>query len=294
MAGTATLHPLPGGPVPTGATSLLLRTTLASRRGCPPVEDDVLPRRQRVEIPGPSGQRIVGRLDLPADPPLAHALFAHCFTCGKDLKFAAWLSRALVERRIGVLRFDFTGLGESGGEFADTNFSTNVADLVAAARHMHDAHGGPEVLIGHSLGGSAAIVAAGELPQVRAVVTVAAPSETGHLGDFLVKQTGPLGTDEAAPVDVLGRRVTVKGQMIEDFGRHDVRDAVAQLRRPLLILHAIDDPVVSVVHGERLFDAARQPKSFVALDGDDHLLVEREADARYVADLIGAWVGRYL
>lgn len=254
----------------------------------------MLPLRQRVELVGPRGQRIVGRLDLPADPPRAHALFAHCFTCGKDLKFAAWLSRALVERRLGVLRFDFTGLGESGGEFADTNFSTNVADLVAAARHLHAAQGGPEVLIGHSLGGSAAIVAASALPQVRAVVTVAAPSETGHLGDFLVRQTGPLASDEAAPVDVLGRRVLVKGQMIEDFGRHDVREAVARLGRPLLILHAVGDPVVNVAHGERLFEAARQPKSFVALDGDDHLLVEREADARYVAGLIGAWVERYL
>ena len=253
----------------------------------------MLPKRERVEFVGSLGHPLAGRVDRPPGEPRAWVLMAHCFTCGKDLKGMHWIARALVDRRIAVLRFDFTGLGDSGGDFADTSFTSNVADLVAAADWLRAAHGAPGLLVGHSLGGTAALVAAARIPEVRAVVTIAAPADTGHMRAFLARQTADLAPDATAEVDVMGRAVRIRGRMIADLERHDVTAAIAALGRPLLVLHSPEDAVVGIAEARRIFEAARHPKSFVALDGADHLLVEREADARFVAELLAAWAGRY-
>ncbi len=254
----------------------------------------MFPKRQRVEFAGSLGHPIVGRLDIPADRPLAYAIFAHCFTCTKDLKAANWISRELNDKRIAVLRFDFTGLGESGGEFADTNFTSNLADLVAAAAYLREQHEAPKIMIGHSLGGTAALVAAGRIPEVVAVSTIAAPSETGHLHAFLSRQTPALEPDAAAEVQVMGRPVRIKGQLLDDLRQHNVAADIRALGKPLLVFHSPDDDVVDIAHAQRIFEAARHPKSFISLDGADHLLIEREADARYVAELVAGWARRYL
>jgi len=252
------------------------------------------PQRLRVQFPGALGHELVGRLDLPAHEPLAFALYAHCFTCTKDLKAAHWISRELVDRRIALLRFDFTGLGESGGDFADTNFSTNLADLVAAADFLRREYQAPRILIGHSLGGTAVLLGAPRIPEAVAVATIAAPAQTEHLASVLAQQVPELAADEAAEIDVMGRRVRIKGQLLDDLRRYDVPAAVAALRLPLLLFHSPEDDVVGIDQARRIFEAARHPKSFVALDGADHLLIERERDARYVADLLACWARRYL
>lgn len=254
----------------------------------------MFPQRLRVQFPGALGHTLVGRLDVPAHEPRAYAIFAHCFTCTKDLKAANWISRELVDRRIALLRFDFTGLGESGGDFADTNFSTNLADLVAAADFLRREHRAPQMLVGHSLGGTAVLLAAQRIPEAAAVATIAAPAQTGHLAGLLAQQAPRLSGQEVAEIDVMGRRVRIKGQLLEDLRQYDVPAAVAALRRPLLIFHSPEDEVVSIDQARRIFEAARHPKSFIALDGADHLLIERESDARYVADLLACWARRYL
>jgi putative redox protein len=251
-------------------------------------------RRERVQFAGALGNLIAARLDSPAATPRAYALFAHCFTCTKDLKGAAWISRELVERRIAMLRFDFTGLGESEGDFADTNFTSNLDDLVAAADYLRASYRAPEILIGHSLGGTAVIAAAKRIPETRCVAVIAAPSDTRHTEAFIRRQAPALAPDEAAVIDVMGRPTRIKGQLLDDLARHDVPADAAALGVPLLVFHSPQDEVVNVGHAERIFAASRHPKSFIALDGADHLLIAREEDARYVAEVLAAWAGRYL
>lgn len=254
----------------------------------------MFPRRQRIEFPGALGHMLAGRLDLPADEPRALALFAHCFTCTKDLKAVTWISKELVARRIGLLRFDFTGLGESGGEFAETNFTSNLDDLLAAAAFLRANCQAPQILIGHSLGGTAVLAAAGRIPEVRAVATIAAPAGTTHLHEFLTRQAPELAADEATDVQVMGRPVRIKGQLLADLRRYDILREVAELDRPLLVFHAPHDDVVSIEEAAKIFAAARHPKSFVSLDDADHLLIARESDARYVAEVLAAWASRYI
>lgn len=254
----------------------------------------MIPRRERVEFQGANGQRLVGRLDRPADKPVAYALFAHCFTCTKDLKAVHWISGALNDRRIALFRFDFTGLGESEGDFAETNFTSNLADLTAAAAHMRTHYAAPQILIGHSLGGTAVLAAAPRIPEVRAVATIAAPAQTQHLSTFITRQAPDLGPEEAANIDVLGRPFTIKGQLLDDLRRYDVCGAVADLGRPLMVFHSPDDDIVPIEEARQIFTAARHPKSFIALDGADHLLIRRESDARFVADVLACWARRYL
>ncbi len=252
------------------------------------------PTRRRVEFQGALGSRIAARLDVPGEPPLACALLAHCFTCGKDLKAAHWISRELVDQRIAVLRFDFTGLGESGGDFAATNFSTNLADLLAAAGYLRREHEAPQILVGHSLGGTAVLCVADRIPECVAVATIAAPSETRHLSDVLLRQAPEILTAGVAEVDVMGHRVRISRQMIEELGTHDVRACVAQLGRALLVFHSPQDQIVDIQEARKIFEAAAHPKSFIALDGADHLLIERESDARFVAEMLATWARRYL
>jgi len=247
---------------------------------------------ERLRFPGASGDQLAARLELPEGELRAYALFAHCFTCSKDLRAAREISRALAGSGFAVLRFDFTGLGESEGDFAESDFSSNVADLVAAADFLRAEREAPRLLVGHSLGGTAAIVAAARISEVRAVATIGAPSEAAHVRETLLHANPDLeGTDEAE-VELAGRRFRIRRGLLEDLERQNVEAAVAGLGRPLLVLHAPSDEIVGVEHAERLFAAARQPKSLIALDGADHLLTGAE-DARWTAKLLAGWAGRY-
>ncbi len=262
--------------------------------GGPGEDGEPMRKTLRVKFEGAQGHQLSGRLEMPAGEVTAWALFAHCFTCGKDLKAVVRIGRALAERGIAVLRFDFTGLGESAGEFADTDFSSNVADLVSAAEHMQREWGGPEILIGHSLGGAAVLAAAGRIPQARAVVTIAAPSDTEHLRDKLLEVAPELASEGAARIDLGGGSVQVRKQLLEDLEEQRMLDAIGELGRPLLVLHSPVDQVVGIDHARRIYQAAKHPKSFVSLDGADHLLLERPDDSRFVADVLAAWAARYV
>jgi putative redox protein len=249
---------------------------------------------ERVEFTGSSGGVIAGRLERPSGPLEACALFAHCFTCSKDLKAVVRISRALAERGIGVLRFDFTGLGDSEGEFARTDFTSNVADLLAAADFLRQDLGGAQLLIGHSLGGAAALVAGGRIGEVEAVVTLGAPSDTQHLRDQLLRSSPALASEQAVEMAIAGRAVTVGRELVDDLARHDLREEIYRLGKPLLILHSPVDETVPIDHAARIYQAARHPKSFVALDGADHLLLARDEDSRFAAEIIAAWAWRYV
>ncbi len=253
-------------------------------------------QRKRVKFPGAFGDELAGRLELP-DPegsePAAYALFAHCFTCSKDLKAAGWISRALVERGIAVFRFDFTGIGESAGDFADTNFSSNVDDLEAAADFLRAEYRAPEILIGHSLGGAAVLAAAGRVPEARAVATIGAPAETRHLKETLIRQAPELEEADEAEVRLGGRSFRIKRQLLRDLEGERLARAIHELDRALLVFHSPADTIVPIDQARKIYEAARHPKSFVSLDRADHLLTN-ERDARYVGEVLAAWAGRYV
>jgi putative redox protein len=249
---------------------------------------------RRVRFAGASGGTIAGRLELPAGVARSCAVFAHCFTCSKDLKAVVRISRALAERGIGVLRFDFTGLGESDGEFAETDFNTNIDDLVAAAEFMRVEVGAPQLLIGHSLGGAAVLAAASRLDEAEAIVTIGAPSSTRHLSESLLRASPELASEGRVEVELGGRKVGVGRELVEDLARRDLGEDIASLGRPLLILHSPVDETVGIDHAAKIYKAARHPKSFVSLDGADHLLLERDEDSRFVAEIIAAWASRYV
>jgi len=246
----------------------------------------------RITFRGSLGDRLSARLDLPDGEPRAYALFAHCFTCSKDLRAAREISRALAAGGFGVLRFDFTGLGESEGDFAESDFSSNVSDLVAAADFLRAEREAPRLLVGHSLGGAAVIVAAARVSEVRAVATIGAPSEAAHVRETLLRENPDLEGSDEAEVELAGRRFRIRRELLEDLERQNVEAAIAGLDRPLLLLHAPEDEIVGIEHAERLLAAARQPKSLVALDGADHLLT-RERDARRAGAVLAAWAGPY-
>ncbi|MEO0982678.1 MAG: alpha/beta fold hydrolase [Pseudomonadota bacterium] len=248
---------------------------------------------ERVEFPGAEGQTLSGSVEAPTGPPRAWALFAHCFSCSKDIQAARRISRRLAALGIGVLRFDFTGLGDSEGDFADTNFSSNLDDLVAAADWLREAHGAPALLIGHSLGGAAVVAAARRIPDSLAVATIGAPSDADHVIHNFGERLDEIETRGVAEVRLAGRPFRIKKQFVEDVRGAKVRDAAKALGRPLLVLHAPLDQVVGIDNATNLFLAAKHPKSFVSLDDADHLL-SRGADADYAADVITSWAGRYL
>lgn len=233
------------------------------------------------------------RLDLPAAPPLAYAIFAHCFTCSKEVRAATYASAALAGKGIAVLRFDFTGLGRSGGEFANTNFSSNVDDLVAAADWLRKNHQAPALLVGHSLGGTAVLAAAARIPEARAVATIGSPFDPAHVLRHLQEAIAAIERDGEAMVDIAGRAFLVRRQLLEDFRRQDLRDTVAHLGRALLVMHSPRDTTVGIDNAARIFTTARHPKSFVSLDNADHLLSNRD-DARYVGEVLAAWAARYV
>lgn len=247
---------------------------------------------KRIFFPGAFGDRLAARLEAPPEA-RAWALFAHCFTCSKDLRSARWISRALVEEGFGVARFDFTGLGESEGDFADTNFSSNLDDLVKAADFLREKRQAPQLLIGHSLGGTAVLAAAHRIPEARAIVTLAAPYDVSILRKDILPAEDEIAED-ATEVSIGGRPFRIKRQLFRDLEKHDLTERIHHLNRALLVLHSPQDLTVNIDHAHRIFDAARHPKSFVALDGADHLLLKNQADAAFVARTVAVWASRYL
>jgi uncharacterized OsmC-like protein/fermentation-respiration switch protein FrsA (DUF1100 family) len=248
---------------------------------------------ERFQFPGAGGHQLAATLDTPEGGIRAYALFAHCFTCGKDVLAAKRIAVALAAKGIAVLRFDFTGLGSSEGDFANSTFSSNVTDLVRAADHLRETRKAPALLIGHSLGGAAILAAAGQIPEARAVVTIAAPSDPAHVTGLFADRIADIREHGEAEVSLAGRPFTITRQFIDDIAEHNLMAHVAKLHRALLVMHSPNDDTVGIDNATRIFVAARHPKSFVSLAGADHLLSERR-DAAYVADVIAAWSTRYL
>lgn len=244
------------------------------------------------DFPGESGQTLSGRLDLPEGTTVAHAIFAHCFTCTKNSIAAARVSRELTRLGIGVLRFDFTGLGQSGGDFADSSFSGGIADILSAAAALRSAGRTASLLVGHSFGGAAVLAAAPDLPEIRAVATIGAPFRIDHVR-HLLGNLDELAAKGEAEVRIGGRPFRLRRGFIDDLERHDQAERIRSLGRPLLILHSPEDKVVGIDNAGAIFQAARHPKSFVSLAGADHLLSDA-VDARFVADIIATWSKRYL
>jgi putative redox protein len=247
----------------------------------------------KITFPGAGGEALAARLEMPAGRPTAYALFAHCFTCGKDSRAAVQITRALAARGIATLRFDFTGLGGSGGDFANTHFSANVADLVAAADWLRREHRAPALLIGHSLGGAAILAAAGRVAECKAVATIAAPADADHVLHNFHAALPEIEAKGEAAVTLGGRSFTIRRAFLEDVKAQAQQDHIARLRRALLVLHAPADAVVGIDNATRIFTTAKHPKSFVSLDDADHLL-SRPADGEYAAGVIAAWAQRYL
>jgi len=251
-------------------------------------------RVERVSFEGSAGDRLDARLDLPASSPRAFALFAHCFTCSKESPAATRITRGLVELGIGVLRFDFTGLGGSHGDFANTNFSSNVDDLVRAADMLRARQAAPKILVGHSLGGAAILAAASRVPEAVAVATIGAPFDPAQVTRlFAASAVSELDRAGEVTVDIGGRPFSLRRQFLTDVSAQNLTDAIAGLRRALLVFHAPRDELVDIENARRIFEVAKHPKSFVSLDDADHLLTRR-ADAAYVAHVLAAWVSRYL
>lgn len=248
---------------------------------------------QKITFPGHDGLCLAARLDTPAGPHLATALFAHCFTCSKDIPAARRIAQRLAAAGIAVLRFDFTGLGHSEGEFANTSFATNLGDLEAAARWLEGQGMAPDLLIGHSLGGAAVLKAAADIPSARAVVTIGAPFDPAHVTQHFSQDIETICREGEARIEIGDRPFTITRQFIEDIAAQDLREAVAHLNRALLVLHAPRDNVVPIENAAEIFLTAKHPKSFVTLDDSDHLISD-PADAEYAAGVIAAWAAHYL
>ncbi|MGY3544665.1 putative OsmC-like protein/alpha/beta superfamily hydrolase [Bradyrhizobium sp. USDA 4472] len=248
---------------------------------------------ERFQFTGEAGHQLAAALELPDGEPAAYALFAHCFTCGKDTLAAKRISVALAARGIAVLRFDFTGLGSSEGDFANSTFSSNVADLVRAADHLRATRNAPSILIGHSLGGAAILAAAGRIPEARAVVTIAAPSDPAHVTGLFSGHLDDIRTRGEVDVSLAGRPFRIKREFLDDIVEHALMKDVTDLHKALLIMQSPVDDTVGIDNATRIFVAAKHPKSFVSLDHADHLLT-KPADALYAADVIVAWASRYI
>ena len=250
-------------------------------------------RSEKVEFRGAQGDLLAGRLDQPAGTPRAFALFAHCFTCSKDVFAAQRICSALAEHGVAVLRFDFTGIGNSEGDFANTNFSSNVEDLVAAADFLRASHQAPQLLIGHSLGGAAVPLAASRIPECTGVATINAPFDPAHAAHLFAEAIPTIETQGEARVTLAGRSLTIARQFLTDLNSQKPRETLHNLHRALLIFHATEDKTVNIDNAREIYQAALHPKSFVALDGADHL-ISRRSDAIYIADMLAAWSSRYL
>lgn len=249
---------------------------------------------QKITFQNKEGEILVGRLEMPADRhPHNYAIFAHCFTCNKNLLAVKNISRALTSSGFAVLRFDFTGLGESEGDFEDTNFSGNVSDLVAAALFLEQSYEAPTLLVGHSLGGAAALFAAAEIASIKAVATIGAPSNPVHVKHLFKSTILEIEENGKAVVNLSGRDFTIKKQFLDDLKSKSLATVVKHMHKPILLLHSPQDDTVGIKNAEEIYHAARHPKSFVSLDGADHLLMRKE-DSTYAGQLIAGWSQRYL
>ena len=248
---------------------------------------------ERFQFTGEGGHQLAAALDLPEQEPLAYALFAHCFTCGKDVLAAKRIATALAAKGIAVLRFDFTGIGSSEGDFANSTFSSNVADLVRAANHLRETRKAPTLLIGHSLGGAAILACAGQITEAKAVVTIAAPSDPEHVTGLFKEQIEDIRKQGKVEVSLAGRPFTITREFLDDIAEHGLMARVTTMRKAILVMHAPTDDTVSIDNATRIFLSAKHPKSFVSLAGADHLLSQRR-DSTYVADVIAAWASRYI
>lgn len=249
--------------------------------------------REKIQFENDAGATLAGYIDRPSSEPIAFALFAHCFTCTKNLRAVGNIAKSLNDAGIAVLRFDFTGLGESEGDFSDTSFSSNLSDLIAAARYLEHEHQAPALLIGHSLGGTAVLQAAFDVPSARAVATIGSPSTPAHVAHLLKESRSTIESDGEAEVNLGGRPFTIRKQFLDDLDRHPMPAAIGKLRKALLVMHAPLDDTVEIDNASELFQAARHPKSFVSLDNADHLLTSNE-DSRYAGRVLAAWASRYL
>ena len=248
---------------------------------------------EKLLFPGSSGEMLAGRLDRGQGTPRAYALFAHCFTCTKDIFAAARIASALAERDIAVLRFDFTGLGASEGDFANTNFTSNVEDLIRAADFLRQQHAPPAILVGHSLGGAAVLAAAEQVPEAVAVATVGAPATAEHVAHQFGDRLQMIAEKGEAEVLLAGRPFRIRRQFLDDIAEQQVSRRIQSMNKALLVFHSPIDATVNIDNAAQIFRVARHPKSFISLDNADHLLSRRQ-DAVYVADVLAAWAGRYL
>jgi uncharacterized OsmC-like protein/fermentation-respiration switch protein FrsA (DUF1100 family) len=248
---------------------------------------------ERFQFTGADGHQLAATLDTPDGEVHAYALFAHCFTCGKDVLAAKRIAVALAAKGIAVLRFDFTGLGSSEGDFSNSTFSSNVADLVRAADHLRETRRAPALLIGHSLGGAAILAATGQIPEAKAVVTIAAPSDPAHVTHLFKDRIDDIRKHGEVEVSLAGRPFRIKREFLDDIAEHGLMEKVAKLHKALLIMHSPTDDTVGIDNATRIFVTARHPKSFVSLANADHLLTGNR-DAMYAADVIAAWAERYI
>jgi len=251
-------------------------------------------KTEKVSFKNKNGDDLSGYLELPFNQdPHNFVLFAHCFTCNKNFFAAKNISKTLALNGYGVLRFDFTGLGESEGDFADSNFSGNIQDLLAAANFLNQEFKAPSLIIGHSLGGAAVLFAAKELQSVKAVATIAAPSTTAHVQHLIENNVEEIEKNGEAQVNIGGRSFKIKKQFLEDIEKHELKSYLADLKKSLLIMHSPQDNIVSIKNAEELYIAARHPKSFISLDGSEHLL-SAKGDATYAGNVIASWASRYV
>ena len=248
---------------------------------------------KNISFPNADGQALAGILDMPDRDPRAYALFAHCFTCSKNLKAATNIARAMTDAGIAVLRFVFTGLGKIEGAFEDTSFSSNIADLLSAVDWLEKEHRAPEILFGHSLGGTAVLQAASRIPSAVAVATIGSPADPEHVTHMLTGAEDALAEDGVAEVQLGGRPFRIRKEFVDDLAVHDLPATIASLRKALLVMHAPLDDIVEIDNASELFRAAKHPKSFVSLDKADHLL-SRSEDSRYAGEILSAWAKRYL
>ena len=246
-----------------------------------------------LRFPGADGQQLSAILDRPTSAARAYALFAHCFTCSKDSLAAFHISRALAAQGIAVLRFDFTGLGSSTGDFAATNFSSNIADFIAAANFLREKFEAPQLLIGHSLGGTAVLAAAADIPEASAVATIGAPYQPDHVRRLLAPASAEIEARGEAEVLLAGRKFRIKRQLLDDLAGHHTRESISKLNKALLVFHSPIDLTVDISNAAQIFGAARHPKSFISLDRADHLLTQA-SDCTFVAAVLSAWVNRHV
>lgn len=248
---------------------------------------------KKLTFKGSLGDKLTARLDSP-ESPRAYLLFAHYFTGNKDINALRRISRALMQENIALFRFDYTGLGESEGNFADSNFTSNVEDLILAANYLRSNYEAPKILVGHSLGGTAAIAAASKIEEVRAVATIGSPCDTAHVQHNFTQYIDEINKNGEAEVILGGRKFNIKKQFLDDINNQNISEKLVNLKKALLVMHSPLDQTVSITNAQRIYELAKHPKSFISLDKADHLLQKEPSDSKYVAAILAAWSSKYL